>query len=199
MAPFYLVTALSIISWVFTAIRQQRSNLFFYFYILALMDPCGLLFSKFGLNITPAFRTTTIMALMIVVVFYYTFSKRKYFYFALFFSIILTPLILFSNRDFCYIIFIVTNVFVLFFFTRRTLLFVVKSSKVNIFHVVLVLYEISLIMKMLSFLTDHDLEQAVLYFAIANIFQIFIAIFFTIYLEDNSKLHIPLKTSLQEM
>lgn len=192
-----IIAFFSIIFWILPVFRQYKSDLFFYFYILALMDPFALLVgSNYGFHIMVPYHLTAIANIIIGVIFYYTFAKRKYFYIASIFSIISVLLVFFNGVVFCNIINIVVYVCIVFFFTRRALFFVAKESKVNIFHIVLILYQISLIMKILTFITIADKKNVgLLYYSITNIFEIFMAIFFAIFKEDNPKLHRVLKVN----
>jgi len=56
---------------------------------------------------------------------------------------------------------------------------------------VLILYQATSILKMLSVV--ENFSSGIYYFAITIIFQILIAIFFTIFREDDKRLHLDLK------
>ncbi|MEW6702694.1 MAG: hypothetical protein AB1298_08230 [Bacteroidota bacterium] len=79
----------------------------------------------------------------------------------------------------------------MFAFAVKAVRYVALSSMINFFHVVLVFYETSAIMKILAVITDAQTGAA--YFYITTIFQMLIGIFFSIFREENSKLLIGLK------
>jgi hypothetical protein len=190
------VTAIiSIFFWTLPAIRQYKTNLFFYFLIIALMDPVGLLFIATGLHLIATYQIYVISSLIILCGFFYSFSKRKYFLFAVAVSLLIIILSLFNGRNFGYIIVIFTHLFILFFFARRAVFSVVALKSVNIFHMILILYETSVIMKLLTSLTIYDPELSLFHFFITSIFEAFIAVFFAVFKEENPKLLIALKES----
>jgi hypothetical protein len=72
-------------------------------------------------------------------------------------------------------------------------MFTAISGKVNIFHLFLLLEEISIILKTSAVLISF--KTGIIYLAVTSAFEILIAIFFTLYREDNSKLHIDLRSA----
>jgi hypothetical protein len=71
-------------------------------------------------------------------------------------------------------------------------MFTANSGKVNIFHLLLLLEEISIILKSSAMLISS--KPGLNYYVATSAFQILIAIFFTLYREDNEKLFIDLKS-----
>jgi hypothetical protein len=67
-----------------------------------------------------------------------------------------------------------------------------KYNSVNIFLLALIFYELSIIINELVFLSNYNIK--VIFFYTTIFFQILIAIFFTIFKEDNPRLNIKLKT-----
>ncbi|MEW6702695.1 MAG: hypothetical protein AB1298_08235 [Bacteroidota bacterium] len=86
---------------------------------------------------------------------------------------------------------ILLNVIILFIFVRRTIIFIVLNGKVNIFHVVLLVYQTSIVMKDLDILTNAN--TGVVNFYATGVFQFLVAIFFSIFKEEDGKLLINLR------
>lgn len=88
---------------------------------------------------------------------------------------------------------ILIHVIITYFFIKRTFTFTANSGRVNIFHLILLLEEISIILK--TFTIVISLKPGMSYFIATNAFEILIAIFFTLYKEENEKLFIDLRSA----
>jgi len=189
IALFLTVSILSQVFWLFPAVRQFKTDLFFYFLILAIMDP---LVNVARLSpIAIIYNTYVILSFLILLMFIYINMKKIYFFVAAFLSLVLVIFSFYLGITYCYDLLIISHTCILFFLIRRALFFVAANRKVNIFQLVLILYETSIIMKLLAFLTNAEVGQ--LYFLITTIFEIFIAVFFIIFKEDNQKLLLSIK------
>jgi|WetSurMetagenome_2_1015567.scaffolds.fasta_scaffold139609_3 hypothetical protein len=191
LALFLTVSYLSQIFWLFPAVRQFKTDLFFYFLILAVMDPIvdvarltmgGIMYNVY-----------VIMSFLILLIFIYINLKKIYFFAAVFISLVLVFFSFFARISYCYDLLILSQVCILLFLIKRALFFIATYKNVNIFHLVLILYETSLIMKLLALLTNAEVGQS--YFLITTIFEIFIAIFFSIFKEDNKKMLLSIKSN----
>ena len=189
IALFLTVSILSQVFWLFPAVRQFKTDLFFYFLILAIMDP---LVNVARLSpIAIIYNTYVILSFLILLMFIYINMKKIYFFVAAFLSLVLVIFSFYLGITFCYDLLIISHICISFFLIKRALFFVAAHRKVNIFQLVLILYETSIIMKLLAFLTNAEVGQ--LYFLITTIFEIFIAVFFIIFKEDNQKLLLSIK------
>ena len=70
-----------------------------------------------------------------------------------------------------------------------------KYNSINIFQLALIFYELSVVVNQLVLLNNYDIK--VVFFYTTLFFQILIAIFFTIFKENNPRLNISLKTTPQ--
>ncbi len=186
---YAFVYYLSMVAWLLPLLRQYKSNLFLFFFVLALSDPLTFLISKHSplttIHITPI---ACYLALFVLSDPLNAKNLKKIF---LAFIGVFGLLSSFYPWQLAYIYASFSHSIILFIFIKRALIFVAENGRVNLFHMVLILYETSIILKVVAFLTD--LERGFAFFMITNIFQIFIAGFFIIYREDNPNLLVNLK------
>lgn len=86
--------------------------------------------------------------------------------------------------------FITSQTIILVFFIKRAILYIANNQKVNLFHAVLLLYVLTIILKF--FVRQVDVNAGSVYFVVTGMFEILIAVFFTIFREDNPRLLIEL-------
>lgn len=185
---FRIIMYMTIIFWLLPPIKQYKTNLFGYFFVLALTDPIGLILGKIFLFQPYLFYCFSGIVLLFVTSDFNKVTKKT-----LIFYIVLLFLAYYSSNSpskytFYFIIFI--HFLILLIFTKRTLLFAVDTNQLNFFHLVLLFYEVSIIFKMLSVV--ENFSSGIYYYAISNIFQVIIAIFFTIFNENDKRLLIDL-------
>ncbi|MCL4550527.1 MAG: hypothetical protein M1495_18400 [Bacteroidetes bacterium] len=97
----------------------------------------------------------------------------------------------FTSYNIAYTAIMLDHICVAFIFVALLLSYVALNSKVKGYHVVLLLYEVSIILKVL-FMVLH-VELGLSYFYTTSIFQMLIAVFFSVYKETDNKLLIDLK------
>ncbi|MEW5844488.1 MAG: hypothetical protein AB1775_14635 [Bacteroidota bacterium] len=85
----------------------------------------------------------------------------------------------------------IEHIVVAFIFIGILLSYVAMTSKVKGYHIILVLYEISIILKILFLILNIELGLG--YFYTTTIFQMLIAVYFSVYKETDNKLLIDLK------
>jgi len=190
---FKIIVFISIVFWLLPPLKQYKNRFFLFFVVLALTDPLGIVLGKIFLFIPYLLYNLSGIVAYFVLFDLKKFNKRN----VLIFVILIALAGLSSNSPskytFYFIIFI--NFLILVKFLKIALIFVVENSLVNIFHMVLILYQTTSILKMLSVV--ENFSSGIYYFAITNIFQILIAIFFTIFREDDKRLHLDLKKKLR--
>jgi hypothetical protein len=188
----YIFLYLSMIFWIFPAIRQYRTELFGYFLVYALTDPLSIVTHQL-MSFTyhdPIYSLFNFLLLFSILwLFKYKYSIRILI--AVVFSLSLFSF--FSDYIFEYTLSISIHLIITAFFIRRTFIFIANYGKVNIFHLFLLLEEISIILKMSAVLIS--IKTGTIYYLATGAFEILIAIFFTIYREDNPKLHIDLRNA----
>jgi hypothetical protein len=164
----------NILAWLLPPLRQKGHKYFLYFLILALSDPVRAL-----LNLIHPFDATSyylvISTLTLIAI------LRKKFYYILLLLVALI-IIFFNNYEIGVFSFLVHFVIILLFL-KDLIILISGENVINIFNLVLVLYEASVLFK---FAATYFSIGGYLFFYITTAFEIFIAIFFTIYNEKNS-------------
>lgn len=185
----YVIVYISMVFWIFPAIRNYKTVLFFYFLIWAVADPIVMAISV----LSPLHALKTYLPLT-----FFTFlslkgivTNKSNFNKLLVFAFILNFWAAFYSSKIVYLVIIFDHIIITLFFVTRLLNYVALNSKVKVFHIILFLYEVSLVMKLLFLV--FDVQTGTSYFMTTNIFQMLIAVFFSIYKEADNKLIIDLQ------
>ncbi len=188
-----IVLYASTIAWIFPIFRQYKCNSFYFFLFLGLSDPLTILCLKVC-HLSPG-----IIAVIIAPILFYSLNidrKRKLtitlveiFVFVLTIVLILTI----SNYD---LIVLIIHVLILIRVIYKILIELHHKQLVSIFHIVMAFYMTTSVASLIIYLNgDHE---AIILFYINLAFQILIAIFFSIFKEDNSKLTFNVTSSFKD-
>ena len=188
MSLQFIIVYLSILFWIFPAIRQYKTEMFWYFLVLALSDPIGLILIAFRTN-NP--HTTLIISFILLFVVIWSLLKKSSTKAVLFVVSTLFIVSFFVPRIFSTYLALLFHIIIIFYFIQRSLSFITRTNKVNIFHLFLLLEEISIVLKVLAVL--NGAKMGITFFLVTNLFEILIAIFFTIFKENDNRLFIDLK------
>jgi hypothetical protein len=181
---FYLIISLvTAIVWSLIPFRQYKTKPFYYFYVLGIVGLVFKLFVIIKLNYDIYILGSF---LLFIALNDYKFIKKNIF-----------PILILCMSAFFYqFIFKFTGQKIIIFcflhllIISRILYLVVvpffRSAKLNIFYIVLIFYELTVLTKFSNLLSG--LVSAYTEFIMANILEIFIGLFFLIYREDNPKL-----------
>ncbi|MCX6169107.1 MAG: hypothetical protein NTX65_07205 [Ignavibacteriales bacterium] len=189
MTIYFVIVSLSMFFWIFPAVKQFKTNLFLYFLIYAMMDPITIIIIS-NIKHTRIELLFTFL-LMLSVLWSFKYKKSIRILIAVVLSLVLYSY--FSDRIFYLTLTISIHTIIVYFFIKRTFSFTANCGKVNIFHLFLLLEEISIILKISASLIS--VETGPVYSYTTTAFEILIAIFFTLYREDNPKLHIDLRSA----
>ena len=185
----FIIAALSSLFWIFPAIRNYKTKLFFYFLLLAVSDPVAIAAVFLFRGLSTEFYVFSALLLVASLKVFFT-SKR-------FYLTVLTILFLISFSaaffpiNIRYIVNIGEHIVVVFVFIGVLLSYVATTSRVKCFHIVLVFYELSIILKILFIILNVKLGLG--YFYTTTIFEMLIAVFFSVYKETDEKLLIDLR------
>ena len=173
--------------WIFPFVRQYKTDLFWYFFVLGLADPFVLIFY----NVNPALPMNFIMSfLMLLSLVYKTNSKRLALAFIIF-SFALLSIYVANPYSPYYLKFILIHSVIIYIFFKRTIIFTAANRKLNLFHIFLLLEEISMFLKVIFPL--FNIMHAIEFFQITIIFEYLLAIFFSFYREDDERIQIKLR------
>lgn len=178
-----IIIYLSSFAWIFPIFRQYKSNLFYFFLFLGISDPLTiLLFQIFR-------HPPGIISVIFAPILFYTINIDRQKKFSInsieIFVFLLTFILFFTvpNND---VIILVIHTMILIRVLSKILIELHHKQIVNIFHIVLAFYMTTSVASLLVFLNGD--YQAMVLFYINLAFQILIAIFFSLFSEDNPKL-----------
>ncbi len=181
MNSFLIIYYIGFIVWLIPPFRQYRGNYFPFFLILALTDPIALTLNKvFNINPTVVFFIASFLLLVSV-----SYTKSTFIN-ILFISIGLLILLiglLFMDLFWILIGVIILNLFIIIILTKNTLLLAANEYNLNIFMTVLIIYEISIVIKLIFFLPQ--MNYRIDYFYLTTAFQILFGIYFSIFTEND--------------
>lgn len=173
----YLVSAV----WFLIPIKQIRTNYFFYFTVYAISS--GLSLFNEILLIHPA---KIYLAQGFLLIFsLYDFKKTPHYLFII--VVILTASILLTfiiSAEVIIFILIIQHAFIFFLVLKKAILYSTQFEKLNLFHFVILLFEISVITRFLVIIGD--IKTGIIYFYLTAAFGILIGIYFLFFNENNS-------------
>lgn len=179
------------IVWIFPVIRQYRGNFFYYFLILAVTDPVNR-FWFFFTGPSPNAYIYCISSLLL----YYSIDVRNQRISENWVSkltLLLTFIAAMLLNTNYHLITTVLHIIILFKFIKIITVKLYNESKLNLFYLTLILYELTIVLKMSLIIVIT--ETGTVFFHITMVFEMLIAVFFMIFKEDNSKIIINLKSA----
>lgn len=181
MAISHLIGVTADLVWSLVPLRHIKTKYFFYFLIYAIAAIFSLI--DWFILLHPAYFYLGVGFFLIISLFNVKKIPNHIFFLAgvLIVSIIL-PFLL-SIKTITYLL-IIQHVTIFVIILKRSMLFISKNQKINLFHFVLLLYEITLVSRFIVVL--QDVRTSVIFFYISTAFGIFIGIYFLFYNEKNS-------------
>ncbi len=183
MSIAILIIYISIIAWTIPIFRQYKTNLFYFFLFLGLTDPLTLLWLKV-FHLPPG-----IISLIIAPILFYCVNidrQKKFSINSTEIFVFIFTLILFFTELKSDVIMLIIHTLILIRVIYKILIELHHKHIVNLFHLMLTFYMITSVASLLIYLNgDH---QAIILFYVNLAFQILIALFFTIFEENNPKL-----------
>ncbi|MGB8318236.1 MAG: hypothetical protein WCE54_08930 [Ignavibacteriaceae bacterium] len=178
----YLLFFISIIIWMLPPFRQFKTEYFLFFLILAIADPANALANIF-LAIKPIYVTLSITFLLILSLIDRELLIRNWIIITLTFLVLLAAMIILPFKS-MYAIKIILSSIVLFIILKNSLIYINKNQTINLFLLVLTLYEITIIIKFIF--TASRTHTGSIYFYTTSFFEFFIGLFFSFFNKENS-------------
>jgi len=189
MPIYWIIGYISAFVWIFPAIRQFKSNFFYYFLFIALCDPFGLLNTYF-LHIIDPNKVITIVSLLLFYSTQYGEHKtsRRWIFNLLIALIYLCVLLFLKSQN---VPIAILRTLVLFKFIQKAVINVYGKGELNFFYLALIFYELSIVFNFLVILGGT--EPDIIVFISTLSFQILVALFFIIFREDSPALVFKIK------
>lgn len=192
MSFAYIAIYASMIIWLFPAIRQYKTNLFYFFLILALEDPtCHLTTKLLGL-----FDTTYIHSLASLLLFYsieFKWDDIKKNWILNVILIVGFALWLFMLPNHLLLVIIIHSL-ILGKFIKYIVIRLHNYSETNLFYLILIFYELTILVNLIVFLSENNIGYMLHYITLA--FQFLIAIFFIVFRVDSTIMIRSLKSAI---
>ena len=179
MIPSYVVT-LSVIAWLMPPFKQQRTEYFLFFLILAFADPLMLLF--FYLRLFPVEHLYVVVELLVI----YSLIKKNNLNRIIILAAGVAYVFLYKSVGFdaAFLLGAALHTVILLIVVYRFLLHTKNRKMLSLFYILLICYELSVILKMLAVVVD--IKSGVTQFYLVSFLQITFGILFTIF-NVNSK------------
>jgi hypothetical protein len=177
----YLINYTLYAVWSIIPFRQKKTNYFFFFLVYGITAVIMILDNI--LLIHPAYFYLGQGFFLIISLFYFKKIHRHILFLTgiLIISIILPFILSIEIITFCLII---EHMIIFFIILKRTIIISIQQEKLNLFHFILLLFEISVITRFI--VVAGNLKTGIIFFYLTAAFSILIGIFFLIYNEENS-------------
>lgn len=180
MTVVKVIYYLSLVIWLIPPVRQFRGDYFYFFLILALLDPAASLLYR-GMDV-PYFSTYTFGGFLVMMSLTGINKKNAYIYLPAFLLLLyLNVAHPFNLR----ILIIIEYLVVAFIIQKRAIQHFFTWQKFYPFHLVLLFYVITVITKFMFLLLN--IKGGDIYFYITSFFEIIIAIYFCIVKGEEKK------------
>jgi len=179
-----IITSLSMFIFMLLPFRQQKSRWFYYFLTLAIEDPVAFILTKL-FSLQPMLIHVEFAILLFVSVNFQKDIKKK--------ALIMLPFLIASSFVFallpkpalCTIIAFI-HIIILLSIIKIAFIFLRDSHGINIFQIVLVFYESTIVTKLISYVLDYT--YGVYFFHFTTAIEILIGVFFLFFRESNRTL-----------
>jgi len=178
----YIIYYTSFFVWLLPPFRQYKGKLFLYFLVFAIADPLTRISTtSFHVN---AYQIHSLISFAAILAVFVNKIYSKSIVFILTGFILTLFIIITQDRDIIYLYLILMHLVITWYFIKETLISFSKNNFLTLGLVILILYEISIVLKLIVvFQVTH---VSVIYYYLTTGFEIFIALFFTIYKVENS-------------
>ncbi|OGU34309.1 MAG: hypothetical protein A2068_01055 [Ignavibacteria bacterium GWB2_35_6b] len=182
---------LGFVVWIFPAIRQFRGRFFFYFFILAVADPLTIiLVLLFNINVGPM-QPFLASALLVISVLDIQYLKENKYYVIIALTIVFIVALVFNNATIYFSVIVLFHIFIFYYILILFIKKNVDEKAVNFFYIVLMLYELTNILKISNL--AFEITNADEYHTLTSIFQVAIGLYFSLFRENSTRNFIKLQ------
>ncbi len=186
MNLLYQIYSFTQLIWLFPPIKQHKSRYLIYFILIPPIEATAVIHHYFHVNFLLLQNLLSIISLLSILE--KNFVKRVW-------PVLLLILLFFSGFFLSSIndelIFILIHSLILGIFIKQLTLRLFNSKVINLFILILVFYEITVVTKSFNLITEFT--GAHFYYLITSIFEFFIGMYFCIFKEDSPNTTITLK------
>ena len=181
MSVPYIIIYLSNVIWLPIPFRQLRTDFFSFFLFYAILSALSLFDIVFLIH--PAYIYFGFGFFLIISLYNFKKTSRYIFFLS---SILAISVVLpfFISVETITLILILQHSIIFFIILKRTIIYSINQGKLNLFHFILLLFEISVVMRF--FVVVGNLKTGIIFFYLTAAFSILIGIFFLFYNVKNS-------------
>jgi hypothetical protein len=174
---------ISMIIFMLPPFRQYNGRFFYYFLILAIEDPIARVF-ELSFHFHPIIVHLLFGILLVLAVLKYE-KFLKYALYSVPFLIVGGIGISFLNVEVLRILLALTHIIIFFIVAKLAVIFIRDTKGINFFHIMLILYESSIILKFITLVLN--IHNGILLFYITLAFELFLGLFFSLFRDDSPK------------
>jgi hypothetical protein len=178
-----LLYFVSIIVWIFPAIRNYKGEFFDFFLILALIDPIAIIYGLLTKTSIPGWLTV-LFAYLLIVSLLSEENIKDLKYILIIIPILFVVLIPFLNKKYFLGFLVIENIILFLFFLKFLIVDYVNNKRIKLFFLMLVFYELTVILKFFNIIIGF--ADAYGFYFVTSIAQIIFGLFFSIVREDES-------------
>ncbi|MGE5431193.1 MAG: hypothetical protein ACM3QX_08970 [Syntrophomonadaceae bacterium] len=178
-----LIIFLSTLVWIFPPLRQFRGRFFYYFLIIALSDPISITFHYLKLEWSTPLFVLFSAGLLFSLPQQNRYLRLPYLIPALILYIAAIYFLPVSDQIILLGLIHITIVYILF---KYIITYVYENGRIQLFHLLLLTYEISLLLKFINLI--FELHAGIVNFNFITGFQIILGILFCFIKEESPKL-----------
>lgn len=188
-----IIALTSMALWLMPPFRQYRSKYFSFFLVLSMGDPFTMVLYTTGL--LPAGEINFFIISFFLFLSYDNFSSIRNKKIIELSVVSIISLIILLTGEYAVYASILLNFALLIYFLKDGILHTAKYYEINFYHFVLVLYELSTILKFISIVSSF---YNYTYFYLTTIVELLLAVFFVFYREDKPKLSLSLHKRMED-
>lgn len=178
-----LISYLSTFVWIFPPLRQFRGRFFYYFLILAITDPVSKTFHYFRLEWSIPLFLLFSAGLLLSLPGQTRYLRLPYLIPAL---ILYIAAVYFLQIPDLIILMGILHLMIIFVLFKYTINYVFKNGMIQLFHLLLLTYEVSMLLKFINVI--FELHAGVVTFNFITGFQVILGILFCFIREESPKL-----------
>jgi hypothetical protein len=172
--------------WVIPPIRQYKQRLFYYFLFMAFGDPIQRLITHNNFTMPSNYYTTFSYILLAAILWNKKSPKLNYLLIAGGIVIFILSSIVFKfTYDTDKLFFLGLQIIILFLFLKKFITDYTSYSKINVFQLVLVFFQLTVVSKIGLFILGTS--NAIAFYIITSTIGIAFGLYFSIYREDKTK------------
>lgn len=178
-----LITYLSTFVWIFPPLRQFRGRFFYYFLILGLSDPVAMVLYYFNLEWSIPLFVIFSAGLLLSLPQQNKYLRLPYLIPAL---VLFISAVYFLQVSDLIILLGIIHMIIIYVLFKYTINYVYKNRRIQVFHLLLLSYEISLLLKFINLI--FELQAGIVNYNFITGFQILLGIMFCFIREESPRL-----------